>query len=117
MYWLALVHGYRGEMPEALDACTAALGLAEAAGNRPAALNAMCGIGSVLMAMGRLVEARRMIERGLDEFDMCNEAEILATRAAGRDVGVAGMAVLGWILWALFRQYPHGGWDDNAAYQ
>jgi hypothetical protein len=31
MYWLALVHGYRGEMPEALDACTAALGLAEAA--------------------------------------------------------------------------------------
>ena len=101
MYWLALVHGYRGEMPEALDACTAALGLAEAAGNRPAALNAMCGIGSVLMAMGRLVEARRMIERGLAEFDMCNEAESLATRAAGRDVGVAGMAVLGWILWAL----------------
>jgi tetratricopeptide (TPR) repeat protein len=101
MYWLALVHGYRGEMPEALDACTAALRLAEAAGNRPAALNAMCGIGSVLMAMGRLVEARRMIERGLAEFDMCNEAESLATRAAGRDVGVAGMAVLGWILWAL----------------
>jgi tetratricopeptide (TPR) repeat protein len=101
MYWLALVHGYRGEMPQALDACTAALRLAEAAGNRPAALNAMCGIGSVLMAMGRLVEARRMIERGLAEFDMCNEAESLATRAAGRDVGVAGMAVLGWILWAL----------------
>ena len=101
MYWLALVHGYRGEMPEALDACTAALRLAEAAGNRPAALNAMCGIGSVLMAMGRLVEARRIIERSLAEFDMCNEAESLATRAAGRDVGVAGMAVLGWILWAL----------------
>ena len=51
--------------------------------------------------MGRLVEARQMIERGLAEFDMCNEAESLATRAAGRDVGVAGMAVLGWILWAL----------------
>ncbi|HEY1432129.1 MAG TPA: AAA family ATPase, partial [Stellaceae bacterium] len=101
MYWLALVHGYRGEMPQALDACSTALGLAEAAGNRPAALNAMCGIGSVLMAMGRLVEARRMIERGLTEFDMCSEAESLATRAAGRDVGVAEMAVLGWILWAL----------------
>jgi len=100
-YWLALVHGYRGAMPEALDAATTALGLAEAAGNRPAALNAMCGIGSVLMAMGRLVEARRMIERGLAEFDMCNEAESLATRAAGRDVGVAEMAVLGWTLWAL----------------
>jgi hypothetical protein len=51
--------------------------------------------------MGRLVEARRMIERGLAEFDMCSEAESLATRAAGRDVGVAEMAVLGWILWAL----------------
>jgi tetratricopeptide (TPR) repeat protein len=101
MYWFALVHRYRGEMPEALDACTAALGLAEAAGNRPAALNAMCGIGSVLMAMGRLVEARRMIKRGLAEFDMCGEAESLATRAAGRDVRVAGMAVQGWILWAL----------------
>ncbi|HYZ42642.1 MAG TPA: AAA family ATPase, partial [Stellaceae bacterium] len=101
MYWLALVHGYRGEMPQALDACSTALGLAESAGNRPAALNAMCGIGSVLMAMGRLVEARRMIERGLAEFDMCSEAESLATRAAGRDVGVAEMAVLGWILWAL----------------
>jgi class 3 adenylate cyclase/tetratricopeptide (TPR) repeat protein len=107
MYWLALVHGYRGEMPEALGAATTALRLAEAAGNRPAALNAMCGIGSVLMAMGRLVEARQMIERSLAEFDMCNEAERLATRAAGRDVGVAGMAVLSWIFWAL-------GYPDTA---
>src|SRR6516225_5491292 len=99
--WSAIMHAQRGELPEALDGCTAAVGLAEAAGNRPAAVSAMRAAGSVLMAMGRLVEARRMIERSLAEFDMCNEAESLTTRAAGRDVGVAGMAVLGWILWAL----------------
>ena len=51
--------------------------------------------------MGRLVEARRMFERNIAEFDMCNEAESLATRAQGQDAGVTGMAYRGWTLWAL----------------
>jgi TolB-like protein/class 3 adenylate cyclase len=101
MHWLAQTHGYRGELPQALDAFTAALGLAESAGNRPAAVNAMRGSGSVLLYMGRFVEARRMFERSLAEFDMCNEAERLATRAAGWDAGVTGMAYMGWTLWVL----------------
>ena len=101
MYWLAAMHAYRGEFPEALDAATAALGLAEAAGNRPAAIIAMRGSGAVLLMMGRLVEARRMFERNIAEFDMCNEAESLATRAQGQDAGVTGMAYRGWTLWAL----------------
>jgi len=101
MHWLAQTHGYRGELSEALDAFTAALGLAEAAGNRPAAVNAMRGSGSVLLYMGRFVEGERMFERSLAEFDMCNEAERLATRAAGWDAGVTGMAYTGWTLWVL----------------
>jgi class 3 adenylate cyclase/tetratricopeptide (TPR) repeat protein/ABC-type transport system involved in cytochrome c biogenesis ATPase subunit len=102
MYWLASIHVYRGELPEALDGITAALGLAEAAGNRPAAVNAMRGSGVVLLVMGRLVEARRMLERSIAEFDLCDEADRLATRAqVGQDAGVASMASMGWTLWAL----------------
>jgi len=53
------------------------------------------------MYMGHLVEARRMFERSLAEFDMCHEAERLAARAAGGDAGVSGMALMGWTLWVL----------------
>jgi len=42
-----------------------------------------------------------MIERSIAEFDMCDEAERLATRAAGHDAGLAGMAHMGWTLWVL----------------
>jgi len=49
MQWLTSMHGVRGEMPEALDACMAVVGLAEAAGNRPAAVNAMRGAGLWLL--------------------------------------------------------------------
>jgi len=107
MHWAANMHWARGEVPEALDAITAAVELAEAAGNRPAAVNAMRGSGFALLLMGRLVEAQRMFERNLAEFDMCDEAENLATRAAGQDAGVAGMALIGWITWLL-------GYPDTA---
>ena len=107
MYWLGLIHAIRGELPEALDAAMAVVGLAEVAGKRPAAVNAMRGSGAVLLFMGRFVEAQRMLERSLAEFDMCDEAESLATRAAGQDAGVAGMAIMGWTLWAL-------GYPDTA---
>ena len=107
MHWAANMHWARGEVPEALDAITAAVELAEAAGNRPAAVNAMRGSGFALLLMGRLVEAQRMFERNLAEFDMCDEAENLATRAAGQDAGVAAMALIGWITWLL-------GYPDTA---
>ncbi|MBV8090187.1 MAG: AAA family ATPase [Alphaproteobacteria bacterium] len=101
MYWLPVIHAVRGELREALEACTAVVALAEAAGNRPVAVNAMRGSANVLLFMGRLVEARRMIERSLAEFDICSEAESLATRASGQDAGVAGMAIMSWVLWVL----------------
>jgi hypothetical protein len=37
-----------------------------------------------------------MLERSLAEFDMCDGAYRLATRAAGQDAGVAGMASISW---------------------
>ena len=107
MHWLAHIHVVRGALPEALNGFMAVVGLAEAAGNRPAAVNAMRASGSTLLWMGRPVEARRMFERSLAEFDMCDEAGSLATRAAGRDAGVASMAMMGWTLWLL--GYPDMG--------
>ncbi|WP_024520214.1 AAA family ATPase [Bradyrhizobium sp. Tv2a-2] len=101
IHWSAYMHFIRGELPEALDGFTAALGLAEAADNRPAAVNAMRTVGATLLFMGRLIEARRMLERSLAEFDMCDEAESLATRATAWDAGVAGNLQLSWTLWAL----------------
>jgi class 3 adenylate cyclase/tetratricopeptide (TPR) repeat protein len=99
--WSAIMHAQRGELPEALDGCTAAVGLAEAAGNWPAAVNAMRAAGSVLMVMGRLAEARRILERSINGLDMRDEAGTVATRAAGRDASVPSMAMMGWTLWAL----------------
>jgi class 3 adenylate cyclase/tetratricopeptide (TPR) repeat protein/ABC-type transport system involved in cytochrome c biogenesis ATPase subunit len=101
MYWSAVIHLSRGELPEALDVFTVALGLAEAAGNRPAAVNTMRAIGLLLLLMGRLVEARRIIERSIAEFDLCNEAESLATRSSGSDAGALCMAYMCWTLWVL----------------
>jgi hypothetical protein len=101
MQWLAMTHTFRGELPETVDAMTVALGLAEAAGDRPAAVNAMRSAGMALLFMGRPAEGQRMLERSLAEFDICNETESLATRTAGQDAGVAGMSVMGWTSWAL----------------
>jgi class 3 adenylate cyclase/tetratricopeptide (TPR) repeat protein len=101
MQWSGGMHMVRGELPEMLDAITVALGLAETANNRSAVVNLTRGAGMALLFMGRLVEARRMIERSVAEFEACDEAESLATRAMGQDAGVAGMALIGWTLWAL----------------
>lgn len=101
MQWSGGMHMVRGELPEMLDAITVALGLAEMAGNRPAAVNASRGAGMALLFMGRLLEAQQMFERSIAEFDICDEAESLATRGLGQDAGVAGTALMGWTLWAL----------------
>jgi len=105
--WSAIMHAQRGELPEALDGCTTAVGLAEATGDRPAAVSAMRAAGSVLMVMGRLAEARRILECSINGLDMCDESGTLATRAAGRDAGVASMAMMGWTVWLL-------GYPDTA---
>jgi class 3 adenylate cyclase/ABC-type transport system involved in cytochrome c biogenesis ATPase subunit len=101
MHWLAHIHGIRGELPQALEGLMAVLGLAEAAGNRPAAVNAMRASGLALLLVGRVVEARRMLERSIAEFEACNEAERLAIRTEGEDAGVACMVLMAWTLWAL----------------
>ena len=101
MHWLTVMHAQRGELLEALDAATAAVGLAEARGHRPAVINATRGQGLILLMLGRLLEAQTVIERNVAEFEACDEVERLATRAAGQDAGVAGLAVMAWVLWAL----------------
>jgi predicted ATPase len=88
-------------LPEALEGCTAAIGLAEAVGNEPAAVNAMRAAGSVLMVMGRLAEARGTLERSIKAIEIRDVVGSQATRAAGRDAGVPSMAMMGWTLWLL----------------
>jgi hypothetical protein len=101
MHWLTVTHAQRGELLEALEATTAAVGLAETRGHRPAVINSMRGQGLILLMLGRLLEARRAIERNVAEFEACDEAGRFATRAAGQDAGAAGLSVLAWVLWAL----------------
>ena len=101
MHWLTVMHAQRGELSQALDAATAGVNLAQARGHRPAVLNSTRGQGLILLMLGRLLEARRIIEWNVAEFEACDEAEKLATRAAGQDAGTAGLSVMAWGLWAL----------------
>jgi class 3 adenylate cyclase/tetratricopeptide (TPR) repeat protein len=101
MHWLTVMHAQRGELLEALETATTAVELAEASGRRPAVLNSTRGRGLVLLMLGRLVDARRVMERNIAEFEACDEIEKLATRAAGQDAGAAGLSVAAWCLWAL----------------
>jgi class 3 adenylate cyclase/predicted ATPase len=101
MHWLTVMHAQRGELLAALDTATAAVGLAEARRHRPAVINSTRGQGLILLMLGRLPEACRVIQRNVAEFEECEEAERLATRAAGQDAGAAGLSVLAWIFWAL----------------
>jgi tetratricopeptide (TPR) repeat protein len=51
--------------------------------------------------MGRIVEARKELERAVEMFAACEEADRLAARAAGQDAGVAMLAFAAWVLWIL----------------
>ena len=108
MHWLTIAHAQRGELREALDTATATVALAEGSGHRPALINSTRGQALILLMLGRLLEARKVIERNVSEFEACDEDEKLVTRTAGQDAGAAGLSVMAWGLWAL-------GYADLAA--
>jgi class 3 adenylate cyclase/tetratricopeptide (TPR) repeat protein len=109
MHWLMTALAMRGQLPEALEASSTLLGLAEGRGDRPAMLNALRAVGLVNLLMGRLTDAFKLFERTVKEFDASSEAERSAARSAGQDAGAAGLAVMSWVLWLL------GRLDDAAA--
>jgi predicted ATPase len=108
MFWLTTASVMRGELPLAQQTIAALLDRAERRNDRPALLNAMRGKAMILMFMGRIVEARDMIERAYEMFNRSSEEDRLAARAAGQDAGVADLALMSWMLWLL-------GQPDTAA--
>src|SRR5262249_5174174 len=101
MFWLATASVVRGELPQALEAIADLPRAAEARGNRPALLNGIRGRALILMFMGRLVEAREALERAIDVFSACQEAETVAARAAGQDAGVSILVLMAWVSWMV----------------
>jgi class 3 adenylate cyclase len=101
MFWLATASVIRGELPVAEEMVAVLLHLAEARGNRPALLNAMRGQAMIRLFMGHLTGAHEAIERAVEAFDSSTEEDRLAARAAGQDAGVAGLALMSWVLWLL----------------
>jgi predicted ATPase/class 3 adenylate cyclase len=101
MFWLATGSVIRGELPQAREVTATLLGLAEARNDRPMLINAIRGLGMILLFMGRVVEARELTERAVEAFTASNETEKLAARAAGQDAGAAGLALMSWALWVL----------------
>ena len=101
MFWLATVSVVRGELPQALEAVATLLSAAEARDDRPALINATRGRAMILFFLGRIVEARDAIERAVELFNVSRDADRMAARAAGQDAGVAMLALMSWVLWAL----------------
>jgi class 3 adenylate cyclase/tetratricopeptide (TPR) repeat protein len=100
-FWLATASVVRGELPQALEAVEGMPSGAEARGNRGALLNVIRGRAMILMFMGRIVEAREVLERALELFGASEDADRLAARAAGQDAGVAMLAFAAWVFWIL----------------
>jgi len=101
MFWLATASVIRGELPQARDVTGTLISLAEAHNDRPMLINAIRGLGMILLFMGQVVEARELTERAIEAFNASTEAEKLAARAAGQDAGAAGLALMSWALWVL----------------
>ena len=101
MFWLATVSVVRGELPEALEAIATLLSAAEARADQPALINAIRGRAMILFFLGRVVDARKAIERAIEVFGASQEADKMAARAAGQDAGVAMLALMSWVLWVL----------------
>ena len=101
LHWLATASFVRGELAQAVDALSAAARLAETSNNRPALLNLVRGTAMCFVLLGRVVEAYEEAKRAVELFNLSNEAERLAARAAGQDPGAANMAAMSWALWAL----------------
>jgi predicted ATPase/class 3 adenylate cyclase len=101
MFWLATGSVIRGELPQARKITATLLGLAEARSDRPMLINAIRGLGMILLFMGDVVDARGLTERAVEAFNASNDAEKLAARAAGQDAGAAALALMSWALWVL----------------
>src|SRR6516225_4982083 len=101
MFWLATASVVRGELPQALEMIAGLPKAAEARGNRPALLNGIRGRAMILMFMGRIVEAREVLERAMELFNATQEADRIAARAAGQDAGVSILAFMAWVSWFL----------------
>jgi class 3 adenylate cyclase len=101
MFWLATGSVIRGELAQAREVTATLLGLAEARNDRSMVINAMRGLGMILLFMGDVVEPRELTERAFEAFSASNEAEKLAARAAGQDAGAAALALMSWALWIL----------------
>src|SRR5438445_12550096 len=101
MFWLATGSVIRGELPKAREVTATLLGLAEARNDRPMLINAIRGLGMILLFMGHVVDARELTERAIEAFGASSETEKLAARAAGQDAGAAGLGLISWALWIL----------------
>src|SRR6266403_2220329 len=101
MFWLATGSVIRGELPQAREVTATLLGLAEARNDRPMVINAIRGLGMILLFMGHVIDARELTERAIEAFGASSETEKLAARAAGQDAGAAGLALMSWALWVL----------------
>jgi predicted ATPase/class 3 adenylate cyclase len=101
MFWIATGSVIRGELPRAQEATATLLDLAKARNNRPMLINAMRGLGMILLFMGQIEDARKLTEQAVKAFAASTEPEQLAARAAGQDAGAAGLALLSWALWIL----------------
>lgn len=101
IFWLATASVVRGELPQALEAIAGLPDAAEARGNRSALLNGIRGRAMILMFMGRIVEARKVLQRAMELFDTSQEADRIAARAAGQDAGVSILVFMAWVSWIL----------------
>jgi class 3 adenylate cyclase/tetratricopeptide (TPR) repeat protein len=101
MFWLATASVVRGELPQALEADLVVLRRAEARGDRPALLNAIRGQAMILLFLGRVAEARAVVEHAVEVFDASDESARTAARAAGQDCRVASLALMSWASWLL----------------
>src|SRR5262245_7958412 len=101
MFWLATASVVRGELQKALEAVATLLSAAEVRGDRAALINAIRVQAMILFFLGRVVDAREVIERAAEMFRTSQETDKMAARAAGQDAGVAIMAFMSWVLWVL----------------
>jgi len=69
---------YKGRLPEALDACTQALELQTDPNSRVAA-EAHRDIGICMASLGKLVEAERELQKGLEIYDLLGDEAGIAT--------------------------------------
>src|SRR6516165_798121 len=110
LYWLAVMHGVRGELQKADVATGAGIDLAKMRGDQPALINFLRGSALALILMGRPAEALARTEEAVAAFSSSDDRIRVASRAAGQDAGAAGRAVMAWTLWFL-------GHPDRAARQ